>query len=193
MLINSGNANKRRHASHASWGVGSRNFCDTMYQWFVKIVVMYTKLMRSNRLWVRFCLKSDSNRHLIDIFNPNSWNLIKSWWQIGSWFNQNILNLAKFNQIWSKMINNPIDFNIFNWFRPILIYLSTFSIFYPIYINLLIKKDKKWSTLIKIRSKLYRNHYRWSDLVVEIQIELKSTIEFGRLGIRIIDDSILVA
>ena len=55
------------------------------------------------------------------------------------------------------------------------------------------KWDYKWSSLIENRLKLYQNCDRRYNLIVEIQIGRKSMIEFGQLGIRIIDDLILEA
>ena len=50
------------------------------------------------------------------------------------------------------------------------------------------KIDWKWLTLIENRSHLYQNWDCWHDIVVGIG--LLSTIQFGRLEIRIVEDSI---
>ena len=54
----------------------------------------------------------------------------------------------------------------------------------------LIEKDQNLSTRIKNRSKLDQISDHWLKITVEIRNGLKSTIEIGRLEIRIVDDSI---
>ena len=101
------------------------------------------KLMQLDRPWAKFCLKSDSNLHLIDFFDPNSWNVIKSPRQIRLylvWFIskksiyiKNRLNLVKNGQkrldFW-LFWHFPLELTIFNW----MIHIDT------IIFDLLIKK-----------------------------------------------------
>ena len=107
----------------------------------------------------------------------------------------------KIVRIWSKMSNiqsflTIFDQNqLFQWDNR---HLD--GLFY-----LLIEIDRKWSiliekkieidqtTIIKIWSHLDRNCNRRLEFIVGFRIERKSTIDFGQLGIRIVDDSILEA
>ena len=139
-----------------------------------KVFRVCSKLMQSNRLWVRFCLKSDSKLHLIDMFDPNSWNLIT---MKAIWLDPNLietfkvwLNLIKISQDRSKMIKNLTDFDIFNWLWPFWSFSWHFWSFNWFISIFKLKRHQKQLTLIKIRSKLYQNCDHRFDLVIEIQM-----------------------
>ena len=103
----------------------------------------------------------------------------------------------EFDQKWLKTTGFLIDFNIFYWIQPFSIEFDHFWLNnwhnFQSFNQKRSKKDWKLSTLIKIRSKLYQNCDPQYNLIVEIQIGPKSTIKFGRLGVRIVDDLILEA
>ena len=96
-----------------------------LFFFFYKLSHFLTKLLQTNWLWARFCLLSDSNHHLINIFDPNSWNLSQLS-QRNQLYLVRIISksrvILKKNQNWSNSIN------FFDMIRPFQ-YKLTFSIF----------------------------------------------------------------
>ena len=138
--------------------------------------------MRLDWPLAKFCLKSDLNFCLIDIFDPNSWSLIEllqqnqlylvQFFSKKSIYIKNRSHLIKNGQkhlgFW-LILTNLIKFNHFqsnnqHWH----IYFWSFN-------QKMIKTDQNWSIIIKIRSNFGPNRDCWYDLVVEIQIGPKST------------------
>ena len=128
--------------------------------------------MRLHRPSAKFCLKLDSNRRLIDFFNPNSWSLIKSSWLNGLylvWFIfkksiyiENRLNLIKNGQ-------KRLDF----W--SISMFLITFDHFrldnqhwHDNFWSFNQKNDWKQIKIDQLKLKLDQNCDRRYDLVIEI-------------------------
>ena len=70
--------------------------------------------MQLDRPWAKFCLKSYSNRLLIDFLDPNFKNQIESLRR-----NRKSQFKSKIDRIWSKMlilIENPVVFDHF-WYK----------------------------------------------------------------------------
>ena len=141
--------------------------------------------MRSNWPQAKIRLKSDSNRRLINFFDPNSWNQIES-------SRQNRLNLVRFisknlNYIKNRLnlIENVKFIQKSSRFWPFLIKFDLFSIeidhfrlnyrhlhdFFQPFNRKWSKTDQNRSILIEFRLKLDQNRHRRYDLVVEIPME----------------------
>ena len=148
--------------------------------------------MRLDQPWAKFCLKSYSNCHLIDFYDLNSWNLIKSsqrnqFQQLKKGWSKSSKSID-FNRKWSNLIEIQLFSTIFD--KNQLFRLNNWhldSLFWS-FNQKIIEIDRNRLTIIEIWSKFDWNCDCQFELIVGFWIGPKSTIKIGQLGIRIVDD-----
>ena len=150
---------------------------------------MDEKLRRLNRLRPKFCLESDSNCLLINIFDPNLSSESKSSWQ--NWFHR--LRIPSKS---SKLIEKEIKKRSKRdqkeiWFIRIKSKKSKdFIHLFQSFNQKLVNFNQKWWNLIKKRSKIDWIPNPQYDFDIGLPIVAISPSEFGWLGIGIVEDSI---